>query len=84
MFGKKQQPWKNANVTGWRYSILPDGKNSWKVYVTDPNGNKYGSAFGLMSYICISARNAEKAEQKVIDLIKQFAYENTTVISNTL
>jgi hypothetical protein len=80
----RTNPWDSADVTGWKYSIVPDGGNDWKVYVTDPQGNRYGSSFGLMSYVCITAKTAEKAEQKVIDRIKKMAYENTVIVSNTL
>jgi hypothetical protein len=83
MFGKK--PWNDTDITGWKYSIRPgDGKNSWRAWITDPNGKQYGSCFGIMSYTMVTARTIEKAESKVIESIKKVAYQNITVASNTL
>ena len=83
MFGKK--PWRDTDITGWTYSIKSgDSRNSWRVWITDPKGRKYGSCFGLMSYSLVSARSLEKAEAKVIESIKKTAYEQTTLVSVTI
>jgi hypothetical protein len=83
MFRKK--PWQDTDITGWRYSIKPgESKNSWRVWITDPEGNKYGSHFGLLDYCTYEARTLEKAEAKVVDSIKKTAYEQTTLVSVTI
>lgn len=81
MFNRKK-PWDDMDVTGWHYEIVPDGEKHWKAYVTDPEGQKYGNIFS--DYWVIKAKNLEVAEAKVLDDIKQAAYNHTVIVSKTL
>lgn len=87
MFGRNKKP--EVSLSGWTYSIEPSGLGSgsrkqWRATITNPDGNKYGSGLGIMSYCLVYGKDINKAEQETLKLMRKFELDRQSRLSVTI
>lgn len=85
MFGSKPK----VDLTGWKYEIEPTGIGSgwhkqWAAYITNPDGETYGSNLGLSPYCYVYGKDINKAEKETLKLMRKFQLDRESHLSVTI